>query len=261
MGGLACPPGRRCAPWAGILYNAGATGAARAVMTAPGPRPFTPFSNPNLNPHLAREIRLLAAKSFMWLRLIAFSVPSCRPGRHRRRTTGSDDPARLSHLPSLEALPITDPRYRCACTARKAPDRRVRRGAPRHRCHRRSQGNHEQAILAAEDNAFTSIPGDQGVIRAAYSNLTSGGSVRRLHHHGKQEFLPQQRKPLPANCTRRCLPSKSGEFVQDEILQIYINQIYLDSALRLRGIIYYGKALRYQRARAAMLAGLLNPPR
>ena len=128
----------------------------------------------------------------------------------------------------------------------------------------------KQAILAAEDERFYQHIGVdyQGVIRAAYSNLTSGGrrqGASTITMQVARNFFLSKEKTLTRKLYEALLAFKiEASLSKDEILQLYINQIYLGQrayGFAAAAQIYYGKALKdVNVAEAAMLAGLPKAP-
>ena len=128
----------------------------------------------------------------------------------------------------------------------------------------------KQAILAAEDERFYQHTGVdyQGVIRAAYSNLTSGGrrqGASTITMQVARNFFLSSEKTLTRKLYEALLAFKiEASLSKDDILQIYINQIYLGQrayGFAAAAQIYYGKALKdVNVAEAAMLAGLPKAP-
>jgi penicillin-binding protein 1A len=128
----------------------------------------------------------------------------------------------------------------------------------------------KQAILAAEDERFYQHTGVdyQGVIRAAYSNLTSGGrrqGASTITMQVARNFFLSSEKTLTRKLYEALLAFKiEASLSKDEILQIYINQIYLGQrayGFAAASQIYFGKALKdINVAEAAMLAGLPKAP-
>ena len=128
----------------------------------------------------------------------------------------------------------------------------------------------KQAILAAEDERFYQHAGVdyQGVIRAAYANLTEGGrrqGASTITMQVARNFFLSKQKTLTRKLYEALLAFKiEASLSKDEILQLYINQIYLGQ--RAYGFaeaaqIYFGKALKdLNVAEAAMLAGLPKAP-
>lgn len=128
----------------------------------------------------------------------------------------------------------------------------------------------KQAILAAEDERFYQHTGVDylGVVRAAYSNLTSGGKrqgASTITMQVARNFFLSSEKTLTRKLYEALLAFKiEASLSKDEILQIYINQIYLGQrayGFAAAAQIYYGKALKQINvAEAAMLAGLPKAP-
>ncbi len=128
----------------------------------------------------------------------------------------------------------------------------------------------KQAILAAEDERFYQHTGVDylGVIRAAYSNLTTGGKrqgASTITMQVARNFFLSSEKTLTRKLYEALLAFKiEASLSKDEILQIYINQIYLGQrayGFAAAAQIYYGKALKHINvAEAAMLAGLPKAP-
>ena len=128
----------------------------------------------------------------------------------------------------------------------------------------------KQAILAAEDERFYQHIGVdyQGVIRAAYSNLTSGGKrqgASTITMQVARNFFLSKEKTLTRKLYEALLSLKiEASLSKDEILQLYINQIYLGQrayGFAAAAQIYFGKALKdVNVAEAAMLAGLPKAP-
>ena len=128
----------------------------------------------------------------------------------------------------------------------------------------------KQAILAAEDERFYQHTGVdyQGVIRAAYSNMTSGGrrqGASTITMQVARNFFLSKEKTLTRKLYEALLAFKiEASLSKDEILQIYINQIYLGQrayGFAAAAQTYFGKALKdINAAEAAMLAGLPKAP-
>jgi penicillin-binding protein 1A len=128
----------------------------------------------------------------------------------------------------------------------------------------------KHAILAAEDERFYSHPGVDtlGVLRAAYSNLVSGGKAQgasTITMQVARNFFLSREKTLTRKLYEVLLAFKiEASLSKDEILQLYCNQIYLGQ--RAYGFssaaqIYFGKQLsQLTAAEAAMLAGLPKAP-
>ena len=128
----------------------------------------------------------------------------------------------------------------------------------------------KQAILAAEDERFYQHTGVdyQGVIRAAYSNLSSGGrrqGASTITMQVARNFFLSSERTLTRKLYEALLAFKiEASLSKDEILQIYINQIYLGQrayGFAAAAQTYYGKTLKdISVAEAAMLAGLPKAP-
>ncbi|HWT54677.1 MAG TPA: penicillin-binding protein 1A [Rhodocyclaceae bacterium] len=128
----------------------------------------------------------------------------------------------------------------------------------------------KHAILAAEDERFYSHPGVDtlGVLRAAYSNVVSGGKAQgasTITMQVARNFFLTREKTLTRKLYEVLLAFKiEASLSKDEILQLYCNQIYLGQ--RAYGFasaaqIYFGKTLnQLTPAEAAMLAGLPKAP-
>jgi penicillin-binding protein 1A len=128
----------------------------------------------------------------------------------------------------------------------------------------------KQAILAAEDERFYQHPGVDtlGVLRAAYANFTSGGKrqgASTITMQVARNFFLSSEKTLSRKVYEALLAFKiENNLSKDEILQIYVNQIYLGQrayGFAAAAQIYYGKPLKdVSLAEAAMLAGLPKAP-
>ena len=128
----------------------------------------------------------------------------------------------------------------------------------------------KQAILAAEDERFYQHGGVDtiGVLRAAYSNFLSGGKrqgASTITMQVARNFFLSREKTLSRKLYEALLAFKiEASLSKDEILQLYINQIYLGQrAYGFAGAaqIYFGKPLKdISIAEAAMLAGLPKAP-
>jgi penicillin-binding protein 1A len=128
----------------------------------------------------------------------------------------------------------------------------------------------KHAILAAEDERFYQHPGVDylGVIRAGYSNFVSGGKrqgASTITMQVARNFFLSSEKTLTRKVYEALLAFKiEANLTKDEILQVYVNQIYLGQ--RAYGFasaaqIYFGKPLsQLSAAEAAMLAGLPKAP-
>jgi penicillin-binding protein 1A len=128
----------------------------------------------------------------------------------------------------------------------------------------------KQAILAAEDERFYQHPGVDtlGVLRAAYANFTGGGKrqgASTITMQVARNFFLSSEKTLSRKVYEALLAFKiENNLSKDEILEIYINQIYLGQrayGFAAASQIYYGKPLKnISLAEAAMLAGLPKAP-
>jgi penicillin-binding protein 1A len=128
----------------------------------------------------------------------------------------------------------------------------------------------KQAILAAEDERFYQHAGVDtlGVLRAAYSNLMGGGKrqgASTITMQVARNFFLSSEKTITRKAYEAMLAFKiEASLSKDQILEIYINQIYLGQ--RAYGFasaaqIYYGKNLKdILPSEAAMLAGLPKAP-
>ncbi len=128
----------------------------------------------------------------------------------------------------------------------------------------------KQAILAAEDERFYQHAGVDtlGVLRAAYSNLVGGGKrqgASTITMQVARNFFLSSEKTIKRKAYEAMLAFKiEASLSKDQILEIYINQIYLGQ--RAYGFasaaqIYYGKNLKdILPHEAAMLAGLPKAP-
>lgn len=128
----------------------------------------------------------------------------------------------------------------------------------------------KHAILAAEDDGFYQHGGVDysGVLRAALSNFTSGGTKQgasTITMQVARNFFLTKEKTFTRKFNEVLLAFKIEHYLsKDEILQLYINQIYLGQrsyGFASAAQIYYGKPLtRITIAEAAMLAGLPKAP-
>jgi penicillin-binding protein 1A len=127
-----------------------------------------------------------------------------------------------------------------------------------------------QAIIAAEDERFYEHGGVDylGVLRAAYSNFMSGGSVQGASTVTMQvarNFFLSKEKTLTRKFNEVLLAFKiERNLSKDEILELYINQIYLGQrayGFATAAQTYFGKSLpELSLAETAMLAGLPKAP-
>ena len=128
----------------------------------------------------------------------------------------------------------------------------------------------KRAILAAEDDRFYQHGGVDyaGVLRAAISNFTSGGAKQgasTITMQVARNFFLSKEKTLTRKFHEVLLAFKiEHNFSKDEILQLYINQIYLGQrayGFAAASQVYFGKPLEdVTVAEAAMLAGLPKAP-
>ncbi len=128
----------------------------------------------------------------------------------------------------------------------------------------------KQAILAAEDERFYQHPGIDtlGILRAAYSNFVGGGKrqgASTITMQVARNFFLSSEKTLTRKLYEMLLAFKiENNLGKDQILEIYMNQIYLGQrayGFSAAAQIYFGKALRdVSIAEAAMLAGLPKAP-
>lgn len=128
----------------------------------------------------------------------------------------------------------------------------------------------KQAILAAEDERFYQHSGvdSLGILRAAYSNVIGGGKrqgASTITMQVARNFFLSSEKTLTRKLYEALLSFKiEHNFSKDEILELYINQIYLGQrayGFAAAAQIYFGKTLaELSLAEAAMLAGLPKAP-
>ncbi len=128
----------------------------------------------------------------------------------------------------------------------------------------------KRAILAAEDERFYQHAGIdyQGVLRAAVSNLTSGGrrqGASTITMQVARNFFLSSEKTLTRKLYEALLAFKiEHSLSKDQILELYVNQIYLGQrayGFAAAAQIYYGKSLdKLTAPEAAMLAGLPKAP-
>ena len=128
----------------------------------------------------------------------------------------------------------------------------------------------KQAILAAEDDRFYEHGGVdyKGVIRAAISNFTSGHvkqGASTITMQVARNFFLSKEKTYTRKFNEVLLTFKiEHSLSKDEILQLYINQIFLGQrayGFAAASQIYFGKPLsQITVAEAAMLAGLPTAP-
>ncbi len=128
----------------------------------------------------------------------------------------------------------------------------------------------KKAILAAEDERFYEHGGVDyiGVMRAALSNFTAGGvkqGASTITMQVARNFFLTKEKTLSRKFNEMMLAFKiEHNLSKDEILELYINQIYLGQrsyGFSTAAQIYYGKQLNQLKvSEMAMLAGLPKAP-
>jgi penicillin-binding protein 1A len=128
----------------------------------------------------------------------------------------------------------------------------------------------KKAILAAEDERFYQHTGVDyhGVLRAAVSNLLTGGKTQgasTITMQVARNFFLSREKTLTRKLYEALLAFKiENSLSKDQILEIYINQIYLGQRAYGFGAaaqVYFGKTLpQLNSAEIAMLAGLPKAP-
>ncbi len=128
----------------------------------------------------------------------------------------------------------------------------------------------KQAILAAEDDRFYEHGGVDyfGVLRAAISNFTSGGvkqGASTITMQVARNFFLTREKTLSRKFNEVLLTFKiEHSLTKDEILQLYINQIFLGQrayGFAAAAQVYFGKPLNQLTiAEVAVLAGLPKAP-
>ena len=126
------------------------------------------------------------------------------------------------------------------------------------------------AILAAEDERFYHHRGVDyiGVGRAALSNFVSGGvrqGASTITMQVARNFFLTKERTLTRKFNEMLLAFKiEASLTKDEILQLYVNQIYLGQrayGFAAASQIYFGKPLeKLTLAEYAMLAGLPKAP-
>src|ERR1700716_4336105 len=128
----------------------------------------------------------------------------------------------------------------------------------------------KQAILAAEDERFYQHTGVEyhGALRAAYSNLVSGGKTQgasTITMQVARNFFLSSEKTLTRKLYEALLAFKIEHSLnKEQILELYVNQIYLGQRAYGFGAAsqtYFGKALdQLSLGEIAMLAGLPKAP-
>jgi penicillin-binding protein 1B len=131
-----------------------------------------------------------------------------------------------------------------------------------------------EAVIATEDRGFYSHEGVslRGIIRAAYTDLrhkalTTGGStltqqlVKNLYLNPERTFRRKAQEAVMAILLE-------ARYSKDEILEAYLNEIYLgqNGAVQIIGVeqasqVYFGKHVTYlSLPEAATLAGIIRSP-
>lgn len=128
----------------------------------------------------------------------------------------------------------------------------------------------KEAILSAEDERFYEHGGVdyQGVLRAAWINFMHGGSrqgASTITMQVARNFFLTKEKTLTRKFNEALLSFKIEQsLTKDEILQLYINQIYLGQkayGFAAASQVYFGKPLdKLSVAEMAVLAGLPKAP-
>jgi len=128
----------------------------------------------------------------------------------------------------------------------------------------------KKAILAAEDERFYEHGGVDyiGVARAAVSNLISGGArqgASTITMQVARNFFLTSERTFSRKFNETLLAFKiEHNMSKDEILQLYINQIYLGQrayGFANAALVYFGKPLaQLNVAEMAVLAGLPKAP-
>ena len=128
----------------------------------------------------------------------------------------------------------------------------------------------KKAILAAEDERFYEHGGVDyiGVLRAALSNFSSGGvkqGASTITMQVARNFFLTKEKTLSRKFNEMMLAFKiEHNLSKDEILELYINQIYLGQrsyGFTTAAQVYFGKSLNQLSVpEMAMLAGLPKAP-
>lgn len=127
-----------------------------------------------------------------------------------------------------------------------------------------------RALLAIEDENFYRHDGVdyKGVLRAALSNLVSGGNgqgASTITMQVARNFFLTREKSYSRKINEVLLAYKiERELSKDQILELYMNQIYLGErayGFAAAANTYFGKPIRnISAAEAAMLAGLPKAP-
>ena len=127
----------------------------------------------------------------------------------------------------------------------------------------------QQAVLSVEDHTFYEHSGIswRGVARAAWSNATGGigGGASTITQQVSRTFFLSTRRTAERKIKEALIAWKlEAELSKDEILELYLNQIYLGQRAYGYGAaaqVYFGKPLaQLNLAETAMLAGLQQNP-
>ena len=127
----------------------------------------------------------------------------------------------------------------------------------------------QQAVLSVEDHNFHEHSGIswRGVARAAWSNATGGigGGASTITQQVSRTFFLSTRRTAERKIKEALIAWKlEAELSKDEILELYLNQIYLGQRAYGYGAaaqVYFGKPLaQLNLAETAMLAGLQQNP-
>ncbi len=127
----------------------------------------------------------------------------------------------------------------------------------------------KQAVIAVEDAGFYEHEGIswKGVVRAAWSNLTGGigGGASTITQQVSRTFFLSTQRTLERKVKEALIARQLEQTLsKDEILELYLNQIYLGQRAYGYGAaaqVYFGKPLaQLNLAESAMLAGLQQNP-
>ena len=127
----------------------------------------------------------------------------------------------------------------------------------------------QQAVLAVEDTGFYEHNGIswRGVARAAWSNASGGigGGASTITQQVARTFFLSTRRTAERKIKEALIARKlEDQLSKDEILELYLNQIYLGQRAYGYGAaaqVYFGKPLaELDLAQTAMLAGLQQNP-
>jgi len=125
------------------------------------------------------------------------------------------------------------------------------------------------AVVAVEDHSFYEHGGIswRGVARAVWSNLTGGigGGASTITQQVSRTFFLSTRRTAERKIKEALIAWKlEDQLTKDEILELYLNQIYLGQRAYGYGAaaqVYFGKTLaQLDIAETAMLAGLQQNP-